>query len=169
MSLSYLWLRDQDALIQEMIDSQMDARIVEVRGEGLKAKHLGKSITEMQESFRMFHKGFGFNINGEGGEYKTAVFDCPLFKKKIVCTDHQTILHDGEDQKTPVCSLKLNALSLEPKSPHDIAKHAQIITDRIAAVEATQVEVIDEVKEFEFKPTRVIDVPNAKFTPAKTS
>jgi diphthine-ammonia ligase len=66
----------------------MDARIVKTCSMGLKEMHLGKTISEMQGNFRTFTKGFGFNICGEGGEYETAVFDCPLFKtQRIVCTD----------------------------------------------------------------------------------
>lgn len=88
MSLSYLWLRDQDELLQEMIDSQMDARIIKTCSMGLKEEHLGKSIVELQAKFRGFASDFGFNVCGEGGEYESAVFDCPLFKsKKIVCTE----------------------------------------------------------------------------------
>lgn len=46
-SLSYLWLRDQDTLLQEMIDGGMDARIVKTCSMGLKEVHLGKSIAEL--------------------------------------------------------------------------------------------------------------------------
>jgi len=118
MSLSYLWLRDQDSLLQEMIDSQMDARIVKTNSTSLKEVHLNKSIKEMQEDFRIFHRGFGFNVGGEGGEYETAVFDCPLFKtKKIVCTDRKSVNISETNQTPPTFALKLDALSLEPKNP----------------------------------------------------
>lgn len=54
ISLSYLWLREQDELLQEMIDSEMDATIVKTCSLGLKEIHLGKSITELQPQFREF-------------------------------------------------------------------------------------------------------------------
>ena len=44
VSLSYLWLREQDALLQEMIESEIDAKIVKTCSLGLKQVHLGKSI-----------------------------------------------------------------------------------------------------------------------------
>ena len=48
-SLSYLWLRDQEELLQEMIDAKMDARIVKTCSMGLKKAHLGKTITELND------------------------------------------------------------------------------------------------------------------------
>ena len=47
-SVGYLWLRDQDTLLQEMIDSEMNAIIVKTCSMGLKEAHLGKSIQELQ-------------------------------------------------------------------------------------------------------------------------
>ena len=122
MSLSYLWLRDQDKLLQEMIESQMDARIVKTSSTSLTETHLGKSITEMQEDFRIFHKEFGFNVGGEGSEYESAVFDCPLFKNnKIICNDQKPIQSGVKGQKAQTYYLKLNGFSLKPKSPQLIA------------------------------------------------
>lgn len=46
-SLSYLWNREQDGLLQEMIDSEMDARIAKTCCMGLKQEHLEKSIAEL--------------------------------------------------------------------------------------------------------------------------
>ena len=67
-----------------MIDSEMDARIVKTCCMGLKEAHLGKKVAELQPSFRQLFTQFGFNVCGEGGEYETAVFDCPLFKQKRI-------------------------------------------------------------------------------------
>ena len=44
MSLSYLWLREQGPLLQEMIDHGLHAEIVKVCCMGLKPVHLGKTI-----------------------------------------------------------------------------------------------------------------------------
>lgn len=46
--LSYLWQRDQRELLAEMIDAGMDAILIKVAGIGLSAKHLGKSLADMQ-------------------------------------------------------------------------------------------------------------------------
>ena len=85
-SLAYLWLREQSALLNEMIESEMDGRLVKVCSMGLKEVHLGKSITELAPIFEKFKDQFGFNVCGEGGEYESAVFDCPLFKTKRIVT-----------------------------------------------------------------------------------
>ena len=85
-SLAYLWNREQTKLLNEMIEYEMDGRIIKVCSMGLKEVHLGKSIAELAPVFNKFKDQFGFNVCGEGGEYESAVFDCPLFKtKRIVC------------------------------------------------------------------------------------
>jgi len=48
ISLSYLWRRDQDELLNEMIQSSVNAILIKVAALGLEIKHLGKSICEMQ-------------------------------------------------------------------------------------------------------------------------
>ena len=106
-SLSYLWLRDQDTLLQEMIDSEMDARIVKTCCMGLKEAHLGKTITELQPFFRQLNTRFEFNVCGEGGEYETAVFDCPLFKQKRISIIQSTNTRLSEDEMAPVCTMHL--------------------------------------------------------------
>lgn len=46
--LCYLWQRDQAELLSEMIDAGMEAVLIKVAGIGLKPKHLGKTLREMQ-------------------------------------------------------------------------------------------------------------------------
>uniref|UniRef100_A0A146KYP9 Diphthine--ammonia ligase n=1 Tax=Lygus hesperus TaxID=30085 RepID=A0A146KYP9_LYGHE len=49
VSLAYLWRRDQGELLQEMIDSKIDAIIIKVAALGLDpSKHLGMKISEIQ-------------------------------------------------------------------------------------------------------------------------
>ena len=47
--------------------------------------------------FEKLKEQFDFNECGEGGEYESAVFDCPLFKtKRIECTESNIVdLGDG--------------------------------------------------------------------------
>jgi diphthine-ammonia ligase len=52
ITLSYLWQRDQDELLSEMIDSGLEAIIIKVAGVGLSVKHLGKTLQEMQPTLR---------------------------------------------------------------------------------------------------------------------
>lgn len=82
---SYLYRRDQAELLQEMVDSKLDAILIKVACLGLNcADHLGKSISEVQGHLMTLYDKFGCNVCGEGGEYETFTLDCPLFKKRIV-------------------------------------------------------------------------------------
>lgn len=53
-SLGYLWRREQTELLQEMIDSEMEAILVKVASIGLHPqRHLGKTIAELQPQLMM--------------------------------------------------------------------------------------------------------------------
>ena len=98
-TLSYLWQRNQDELLDEMIESGLDAIIIKVAGIGLSVKHLGQSLVQMQPIlrrlvcnqaipmslllFRVQNEQYGAHICGEGGEYETLTLDCPLFKRRL--------------------------------------------------------------------------------------
>jgi diphthine-ammonia ligase len=84
VSLAMLWQRDQDELLNEMIEIGINAVLVKVASMGLTSRMLGQSIAALQSSFRRLHSEFGFNVCGEGGEYETFTLDMPLFTKRIV-------------------------------------------------------------------------------------
>ena len=100
MSLCYLWQREQEPLLKEMLDSGVQAIMVKVATAGLCGRQLGKSMNELQplllnlvRSNRLLNdtnllaqqvKTHQINCCGEGGEYETLTLDCPLFKKRIV-------------------------------------------------------------------------------------
>ena len=46
--LCYLWQRDQEELLSEMIEARVEAVLIKVAGIGLKPVHLGKTLEEMQ-------------------------------------------------------------------------------------------------------------------------
>lgn len=46
--LCYLWQRDQEELLSEMIQAGMEAVLIKVAGIGLTTKHLGKTLAQMQ-------------------------------------------------------------------------------------------------------------------------
>ena len=53
-SLGYLWRREQTELLQEMIDSNVEAILVKVASIGLDVRmHLGKTIGELQGQLLM--------------------------------------------------------------------------------------------------------------------
>ena len=86
---------------------------------GLSSDYLGKTISEMKCEFSELHAKYDLNVCGEGGEYESAVFDCPLFKThRIVAKDKQVVLHSLEPDAN-VCYLKYQGLQLEEKSAED--------------------------------------------------
>ena len=46
--LCYLWQRNQQELLAEMIDAGMDAILIKVAGIGLTTAHLGKNLVQME-------------------------------------------------------------------------------------------------------------------------
>lgn len=53
-SLGYLWRREQTELLQEMIDSEVEAILVKVASIGLQPRrHLGKTIAQLQPQLMM--------------------------------------------------------------------------------------------------------------------
>ncbi|XP_055716287.1 uncharacterized protein LOC129810065 [Phlebotomus papatasi] len=115
-SLSYLWRRNQTELLQEMIDSGMEAIVIKVAALGLDPeKHLGKSIREIQGHMMKLKESFGVNVCGEGGEYETFTLDCPLFKYRIVVADKRIVTTSGD-----VGYIVFEKLALESKSPEEM-------------------------------------------------
>ena len=65
---------------------------------GLTKVHLGKTISELRDHFHGLKDKFGFNVCGEGGEYESAVFDCPLFKThRIVVGGQEVVMHEDNE------------------------------------------------------------------------
>ncbi|KAJ8947693.1 hypothetical protein NQ318_001531 [Aromia moschata] len=114
--LAYLWQRNQEELLDEMIKCEVDAIVIKVATLGLKLKHLGRSLSLLQPHLLAMHEKYGLNVCGEGGEYETLTLDCPLFKSRIVVEDSDVIYHSN-DPIAPVGYLKFNKLGLEVKLP----------------------------------------------------
>ncbi|OQR89932.1 hypothetical protein ACHHYP_05931 [Achlya hypogyna] len=114
-SIAYLWRKDQDELMQEMIDADMHCILVKVASMGLNPrKHLGRSIADLYPTFLDLHAKYQFHICGEGGEYETLTLDCPLFRKRIVVDAARIELH-ADDMFAPVGLYCIDALHLEAK------------------------------------------------------
>ncbi|KYO28747.1 ATP-binding domain-containing protein 4 [Alligator mississippiensis] len=113
--LAYLWRRNQEALLREMISSDIQAMIIKVAAFGLDPdKHLGKTLDQMEPYLLELSKKYGVHMCGEGGEYETFTLDCPLFKKKIVVDSSDVIIHSA-DAFAPVAYLRFLKLHLENK------------------------------------------------------
>eukprot|EP00041_Stephanoeca_diplocostata_P017507 m.354832 g.354832 ORF g.354832 m.354832 type:complete len:787 (+) comp20727_c0_seq1:289-2649(+) len=115
-SLSYLWQRKQDELLDEMIDTGMEAIAVKVACMGLAPhKHVGKSLSNLRTTLHKLSNQFGAHICGEGGEYESLVLDCPLFRKRIMIDESEIVMH-SDDSFAPVGYLRVRAAHLEDKN-----------------------------------------------------
>ncbi|XP_075283504.1 diphthine--ammonia ligase isoform X3 [Opisthocomus hoazin] len=113
--LAYLWRRNQEILLKEMISSNIQAIIIKVAAFGLHPdKHLGKTLDQMEPYLLELSEKYGVHVCGEGGEYETFTLDCPLFKKRIVIDSAKVIVHSA-DAFAPVAYLHFLKLHLENK------------------------------------------------------
>lgn len=112
--LAYLWGKDQDELLQNMIDNHFHAILIKVACMGLDKQHVGSSIKQMQAPLRTLHNQYQTNICGEGGEYETLVLDCPLYKKRLVINSSDLVCH-SPDTFAPVYYLRPTRMTLVEK------------------------------------------------------
>ncbi|XP_009885225.1 PREDICTED: diphthine--ammonia ligase [Charadrius vociferus] len=116
--LAYLWRRNQEILLKEMISSNIQAIIIKVAAFGLDPdKHLGKTLDQMEPYLLELSEKYGVHVCGEGGEYETFTLDCPLFKKKIVVDSAKVVVHSA-DAFAPVAYLRFLKLHLENKGEY---------------------------------------------------
>jgi diphthine-ammonia ligase len=83
-----LWKRNQQALLEEIVNEGFKAVISGIFAYPLDEKWLGKLIDEdMIARLTLLSREYGLSPSGEGGEIETTVLDAPLFKKKIEVLD----------------------------------------------------------------------------------
>lgn len=120
--LAYLWQRDQDELIEEMVGCKMEAILIKVAALGLEpTRHLGKTIADLKDHLRRMAGRFGNNVCGEGGEYESLTLDCPLFKKRIIIEEKEVVMH-SDDAFAPVAYLKVKKCRLASKHGHKMSR-----------------------------------------------
>ncbi|KAK6479100.1 diphthine--ammonia ligase-like [Huso huso] len=113
--LAYLWRRNQEDLLREMISSNIQAMIIKVAAFGLDPdKHLGKTLDQMEVYLKQLSTQYGVHVCGEGGEYETFTLDCPLFKKKIVIDSSEAVIHSA-DAFAPVGYLRFLKMHVADK------------------------------------------------------
>jgi ABC transporter with metal-binding/Fe-S-binding domain ATP-binding protein len=90
-SIHPLWQKNEKDILKEEAEL-MQVMIVGVYSEGLDKNWLGRYIDEkcFNELVDLAEKN-KINLSGEGGDYETAVLDCPLFKKKIEIKKWHTV------------------------------------------------------------------------------
>ncbi|EMS14524.1 ATP-binding domain containing protein [Entamoeba histolytica HM-3:IMSS] len=84
-----LWQKDQKEVLNEIIESNLDVRLVKVCSMGLNQNDIG-------------------NVVGEGGEFESFVFDGPSFKKRLE-VDFDVIT-ELEDDYAPICYMNIKSI-----------------------------------------------------------
>ncbi|XP_065203187.1 uncharacterized protein LOC135833358 [Planococcus citri] len=153
VSLAYLWRRDQGELLQEMIDSGVEAVVIKVAALGLDPnKHLGMRLVEIQPHLIKMNQKYGLNICGEGGEYETFTLDCPFFRKRIVIDEFDTVIH-SDDAFAPVGYLNFKKLLLVDKLD---SGEPQNLSDLITSVKGP----LEYVSDLELPDEQLVDNSN---------
>ena len=88
-----------------MLGCGIEAKLIKTCSMGLNEAHLGKTIEELYPKFVELKNEYGFNMCGEGGEYETAVLDCPLFKKKCIAVKKSKNTKLCADEFAPLCTM----------------------------------------------------------------
>lgn len=112
LSIAYLWRRDQKDLLDEMVNAGVHAVLVKVAGVGLNQAHLGQGLAQMRPLLLKLEETYGSHVCGEGGEFETLVLWMPLFHKRIVLDETETVLH-SDDAVAPVAYLNVLRCHLE--------------------------------------------------------
>lgn len=97
-SLSYLWQRKQEEILEEMDIIGLDARIVKVAAVGLDAeKWIWRNVADItnRRLLEGLQKKWGVHVAGEGGEYETIVVDGPGWKGRIEVSESEREIVDG--------------------------------------------------------------------------
>ncbi|ORX92572.1 hypothetical protein K493DRAFT_263323 [Basidiobolus meristosporus CBS 931.73] len=129
-SLAYLWRQDQHALLEAMIRANVNAVLIKVAAIGLKPTHLGKSIGQLYDYLNKMNNLYDLHVCGEGGEYETFTLDCPLFKKRIVLDEVETIIH-SDDAFATVAYLRVKKAHVEDKDEEEIYTPTEKIVSSI--------------------------------------
>ena len=86
--LNPLWKRNQQQLLEELVEKQFKAIISGIFAYPLDETWLGKKIdAELIGRLVELEKKFGISPSGEGGEIETTVLDAPMFNKRVEVLD----------------------------------------------------------------------------------
>ncbi|KAI3657469.1 hypothetical protein MP638_002732 [Amoeboaphelidium occidentale] len=114
---AYLWQQGQLELMDSLVKCSFDVRLCKVAGMGLKKdllmqKPVDEDFVALVERLESL---YGTHPAGEGGEFESLVFDCPLFYRKIVLTGFS--IHVASDDKlAPVAYATKISYELEDKN-----------------------------------------------------
>ena len=84
ISFTPIWHNDSLSHLESLCNEGFKVIISSVSCEGLTKEWIGKEInTDNLLHLKDLSKKYGFNVDGEGGEYETIVIDAPHFKNEI--------------------------------------------------------------------------------------
>ena len=79
-----LWGMNPEKLWRELLKEKFSVILTKIASEGIGKELLGQVINDdLLKKFLENSKRYQFHLTGEGGDFETAVLDCPLFKYKI--------------------------------------------------------------------------------------
>lgn len=79
-----LWRKDQDMLMDQMLDAGIEAVIVGCYAEGFDESWLGRPIdAETVKYLKRLRAKYHISIMGEGGEYESMALYSPLYSKRL--------------------------------------------------------------------------------------
>lgn len=85
-----LWLKDQEELLQEIVENSFTVIISGIFAYPLDETWLGKVIdTQIIKKLVELKEKYKISPSGEGGEIETTVLDAPFFKKRIEIIDFE--------------------------------------------------------------------------------
>ncbi|AGO13708.1 AaceriAGL164Wp [[Ashbya] aceris (nom. inval.)] len=159
--LSYLWERDQEELMSEMVSmskeagdshsAKMDARIIKVAAIGLNQAHLGLSLPEIFPTLLSLNRKYGVHICGEGGEFETMVLDAPFFTKGYLeVVGLRTTVEGGSGVSTAALDIRFVERQLEG------TVEAEISALPVPKLEDAWEEMYNDLKSIEYR-----DIPSS--------
>jgi ABC transporter with metal-binding/Fe-S-binding domain ATP-binding protein len=109
--LTPLWGQNPEKLLKRMLAEGFETAITAVAAEGFDKSWLGRRLDENAiADLISLNKKYSIHVSGEGGEYETAVLDCPLFEQRLKIVGKEITW----DTKTGSGSLALKVM-LVPK------------------------------------------------------
>ena len=103
--VSPMWRKDQDMLMEAMIDSGIEAVVVGCYAEGFDESWLGRRLDrDALADLRILRDRYGISVMGEGGEYESLTLDSPMHAYPLAIGECRIDWHRNEGT-LEVCSL----------------------------------------------------------------
>jgi len=84
-----LWRKDQDTVMNELIDSGISSIFVGVYADGLDESWLGKNVEDSYGGLKAAESKNKISVIGEGGEFETLTTDSPMQDSKLVPEEYE--------------------------------------------------------------------------------